>query len=202
LWDWLGVQVLQLKQLSDSTVTLAKKLKLKTTLLFLVKLQYRVTTTQSNNRIWREQVWPITAGTTNSGKNEMVKKFNVNTYLVKSLMVLGNLCLFSNVNAQSWEKTSMVGILINSHVSAQDTVLHGQAVYHALNNLENGEVVEWYNDARGSHGKAFVVVTYPARAGQCRRVYSYMRINRNSYSYTDTACLDNNRRTWTFVDKY
>lgn len=117
-------------------------------------------------------------------------------------MVLGSLFLLSNASAQSWEIRSLAGFFVNSHVSSKDAELHGQAVYHALNNLENGEVVEWYNDARGSHGKAMVVLTYPARAGQCRRVHSYMRINHNSYSYTDTACLDNNRRTWTFVDKY
>jgi surface antigen len=117
-------------------------------------------------------------------------------------MVIGSLFLLSNASAQSWHQYTMLGWLSNSHVSKKENELHTRAVFHALNNLGTGEVAEWYNDDRGSFGRAYVVLTFPANAGACRRVHSYMHINQNLYGYADTACLDRNNGTWSFVDKY
>lgn len=87
-------------------------------------------------------------------------------------------------------------------LSKEDTELHRRAVYQALNNLENGEQVVWRNDRNDADGKVAVAYTWPNNGLVCRRLYSYVRINTNSRSYQDTACLDNNQKTWTFVDKY
>lgn len=128
-------------------------------------------------------------------------------------MALGKLCLLlavNTANAQGWANPSFesrgfmstMSRMFGASLSNEDISLHKQAVYHALNNADNGETVVWYNDRSDSEGKAMIAWTYPSNGGSCRRVYSYVRIKSNAMSYQDTACLDNNRKTWTFVDKY
>jgi surface antigen len=135
-------------------------------------------------------------------------------------MVLGKLFLILSLNtaqAQSWSSPAFTGwanptdsasIVFNmakwfsASLSKEDKMRHQQAVYHALNNLENGELVEWFNNATDSQGKVQISYTWPAGGTICRRVYSFVRKDTNARSYQDTACMDNNQKTWTFVDKY
>jgi surface antigen len=95
---------------------------------------------------------------------------------------------------------------MNKHLSdgldRSDTVAHTKAVYFALNNLQTGEVAEWYNDANSSHGKAQIKMTWTASGEVCRMIYSYVITRRNSFTYEDKACYNNARHTWNFVDKY
>jgi surface antigen len=133
------------------------------------------------------------------------------------LCLLAALFSSSLATAQSWQSpafdnwanpNSGAGVLFNitkwfgASLSKEDTELHRRAVYQALNNLENGEQVVWRNDRNDADGKVAVAYTWPNNGLVCRRLYSYVRINTNSRSYQDTACLDNNQKTWTFVDKY
>jgi surface antigen len=139
---------------------------------------------------------------------------------VKSLMVLGKLCLIlacSNSYAQSWsgpvnrdriKNDSFLAFAYNmsifygSRLGKFDNAMHTQAVYHALNSLDNGESVEWYNDRNNSHGKARIVYTIPGGGTICRRIHSWVQIGNSSNNFEDTACYNNNTNTWTFVDKY
>ncbi len=84
----------------------------------------------------------------------------------------------------------------------EDQAMHTQAVYHALNNLENGELVEWFNDRTDAQGKARIVYTWPANGNICRRVHSWVRLGADEKSFEDTACLYANTNVWKFVDKY
>jgi surface antigen len=97
---------------------------------------------------------------------------------------------------------SSITRIFGASLGKEDIGRHQQAVYHALNNTENGETVTWYNNATDSEGRAMIVWTMPASGGACRRIYSYVRTKSYANSYQDTACLDNNRKTWTFIDKY
>lgn len=135
-------------------------------------------------------------------------------------MVLGKSCLLLFLNtaqAQSWHSPAFdgwaspntgAGIVYNiakwfsASLSKEDLDKHRQSVYHALNNLENGEMVMWTSRVEDAEGRVQIAYTWPTRGMICRRVYSYVRINDNQRSYQDTACLDGNRKTWTFVDKY
>ena len=139
--------------------------------------------------------------------------------LVKSLTVLGKFCLILICNssqAQSWQngytgwtQSRSIGDFVygmNKHLSdgldRSDTVAHTKAVYFALNNLQTGEVAEWYNDTNSSHGKAQIKMTWTASGEVCRMIYSYVITRRNSFTYEDKACYNNARHTWNFVDKY
>jgi hypothetical protein len=135
-------------------------------------------------------------------------------------MVLGKLCLLLCLNtaqAQSWHSPAFdgwasphtsAGLVYNiakwfsTSLAKEDLDKHRQAVHHALNNLENGEMVIWTSRVTDAEGRVQIAYTWPASGKTCRRVYSYVRINENSKAYQDTACLDSNHKTWTFVDKY
>lgn len=132
------------------------------------------------------------------------------------MMVLGKLFLIlvcTNSYAQSWESPinqrwhpneSSVQILINlskyfsTQLKPQDKELHRQAVYHALNNLENGEMVEWFNDRTDAQGKARIVMTIPANGSYCRRVHSWIRLGSEERAFEDTACYNVTTKTWNF----
>ena len=140
--------------------------------------------------------------------------------LAKNMMVLGKLCLIlvcSNSFAQSWETPiynnwnrgdTLLGFAYNmskffsKRLKPEDQALHSQSVYHALNNLENGEVVEWFNDRTDAQGKTRIVYTFPANGHICRRVHSWVRFGIDSKNFEDTACFNTVLNTWKFIDKY
>lgn len=140
--------------------------------------------------------------------------------LVKNMMVLGKLCLIlvcTNSFAQSWETPifdnwrrtdSIVGFAYNitkyfsQRLKPEDQAMHSQSVYHALNNLENGEVVEWFNHRTDAQGKARIVYTYPGNGDICRRIHSWVRYGIDQKSFQDTACYNNTSNMWIFIDKY
>jgi surface antigen len=80
--------------------------------------------------------------------------------------------------------------------------MHTQSVYHALNNLENGELVEWFNHRTDAQGKTRIVYTYPGSGNICRRVHSWVRFGADEKSFQDTACYNNTTNSWNFIDKY
>ena len=138
---------------------------------------------------------------------------------VKNLMVLGKLCLIlvcSNSYAQSWEGSSHrdwsrsdnllgLGYNVARYFSAKldklDVAYHSRAVIFALNNVDTGDVVEWYNDQNASHGKVRISATWTGSGNTCRQVQSYVITGRNSFTYSDRACYNSNINTWIFVDK-
>ena len=132
------------------------------------------------------------------------------------MMVLGKLCLIlvcTNSSAQSFEgpvnntwlsSDSAIHVLINltryfgTQLKPQDKALHRHAVYHALNNLENGEGVEWFNDRTDAQGKARIVMTMPNNGSVCRRIHSWVRLGADERSFEDTACYNVTTKTWNF----
>jgi hypothetical protein len=138
----------------------------------------------------------------------------------KNLMVLTKLCLIlvcTNSFAQSWEtpvyenwqrSDNLPGFFFNitkwfsKRLKPEDAAMHTQSVYHALNNLENGELVEWFNHRTDAQGKARIVYTYPGSGNICRRVHSWVRFGVDEKSFQDTACYNNTTNSWNFIDKY
>jgi surface antigen len=140
--------------------------------------------------------------------------------LAKNLTALGKLCLIllvsGSAHAQSWSQPlfsdwqkndSIVGIVYNAskwystRLDKTDSLYHSQAVYHALNNAENGQTVEWFNDYEGSHGKVLIAMTWPANGDICRRIHHYVSKDRTEKSWGETACMNNNTHQWVFQNK-
>jgi surface antigen len=135
------------------------------------------------------------------------------------MMAIGKLCLIlvcTNSHAQSWESPvndrwlpsdNAISFMINmskwfsTQLKPQDRELHRHAVYHALNNLENGEAVEWFNDRTDAQGKARIVMTTPANGSYCRRIHSWVRLGADQRSFEDTACYNVTTKSWNFTNK-
>jgi len=142
--------------------------------------------------------------------------------LAKNLMVIGKwflilVCTSNLCFAQSWEtpvtdnwkrSDSIPGFVFNiskwftKRLKPEDQAIHSQSVYHALNNLENGELVEWFNHRTDAEGKARIVYTYPGNGNICRRVHSWIRFGADEKSFQDTACYNTATNAWVFIDKY
>ncbi len=142
--------------------------------------------------------------------------------LVKSMTELGKLLTAVTLisafpaQAQSWRQTTYESelhpnsslIILYNHVKSmfgrlneEDSRMHKQAVYHALNNLDNGEVVTWFNDDRSNFGRVEVVSTVDKNGDMCRRIYSFINVGSNQRSFEEWACYRSDSGVWKFSDK-
>jgi surface antigen len=142
--------------------------------------------------------------------------------LAKSLTVLGKLLTVAvltssaTVNAQSWDRplyqyqygiSSSVEIIFGSarmlfsNLNKEDKAQHQRAVYHALNMLDNGEVVSWHSDDRSRNGHVQIMATTSKNGEICRRVYSIITTQRNQRAFEEWACFKNSNNAWRFSDK-
>jgi surface antigen len=142
--------------------------------------------------------------------------------LAKSLTVLGKLLTVAvltssaAVNAQSWDRplyqyqygiTSSVEIIFGtarvlfSGLNSEDKKQHQRAVYHALNMLDNGEVISWHSDDRSRNGHVQIMVTASKNGELCRRVYSIITTEHNQRAFEEWACFKNSSNAWSFSDK-
>tara|TARA_X000000950_G_scaffold287524_1_gene400138 strand:+ start:2138 stop:2578 length:441 start_codon:yes stop_codon:yes gene_type:complete len=80
----------------------------------------------------------------------------------------------------------------------EDQVKQEQAVFFALDNLEEGEVTNWYNAKNGSQGAVKISMTYPAGSGHCRVILSQISYKNKVRDFKETACI-NHLRTWKFI---
>jgi hypothetical protein len=69
-----------------------------------------------------------------------------------------------------------------------DAETHTKAAVFAVNNLDNGEVVEWSNPNSGSAGIIKVVLTKPAQGGFCRLLYIQVEMKNNIRDYQEYGC--------------
>ena len=80
----------------------------------------------------------------------------------------------------------------------EDQLKQEQAVFFALNNSTEGEVVEWFGASDNSHGKVMIAMTYPQGGGYCRVVMSQINYKDKSRDFKETACRNGDTR-WQFV---
>lgn len=139
---------------------------------------------------------------------------------VLSRMVLGKLLTFTifiNCHAQSWESPSredyvrsdtVPSVLFNvwntfsMRIKESDRQKHEQAVYYALENLDNGETIKWLNPQTNSSGQIQIAVTWMNGGLSCRRIYSSIRTEKFNKSFSDTACYNPSTNVWRFLNKY
>ena len=129
--------------------------------------------------------------------------------LAKNVMVLGKLltaaALIVSTQAQAqitvpesiWSiRNSLVRMF--DGLTEHDRRKHQQAIYTALGNLDNGEVIRWYSDDSYNHGLVEIVMTQRLSGKLCRRVYSEVRTERSRKADEHWACLDESTRMWDF----
>jgi len=115
------------------------------------------------------------------------------------------LIVSTNVNAQIdirvpegvWNvKNSLVRLF--DGLSDHDRRKHQQAMYTALSNLDNGEVMRWYSDDSYNHGLVEIVMTQRLSGKLCRRVYAQVNTERRRQAQEHWACLDESTGMWEF----
>ena len=87
-----------------------------------------------------------------------------------------------------------MGKLTNEDREKQD-----QAVYFALDNLEEGKVVAWHNMKSDTHGFVKVVASYPHGGGYCRVVFTQIKKKDKIRDFKETACRDVAYQGWQFT---
>jgi len=88
---------------------------------------------------------------------------------------------------------------LNFRLKKQEKLKHKEAVYFALNNLKNGEIVSWYSEKRPNvNGKVRVIMTYPRSGETCRTYQAYIKVNGKERHMTNNACYGVGNVAWRF----
>tara|TARA_B000000557_G_scaffold234647_1_gene209927 strand:+ start:197 stop:694 length:498 start_codon:yes stop_codon:yes gene_type:complete len=100
---------------------------------------------------------------------------------------------------------STATVLINSikwsthKMNDYDREQQQNAVFFALNNLQNGETTRWYNGNTGARGAVRVSMTYPQGSGYCRVIMSQIVYKGKHRDFKETACINSVDNTWRFI---
>lgn len=84
-------------------------------------------------------------------------------------------------------------------LSKEDMKKQDQAVFFALNNLEEGKVVAWHNMEKDTHGFVKIVASYPHGSGYCRVVFTQIQKKGKVRDFKETACKDVAYQGWQFI---
>lgn len=81
----------------------------------------------------------------------------------------------------------------------EEKKLHQSAVYHSLNNAENGAITQWHSKKRLAQGKVRVIQSFPTSDGYCRVYQSFIQLNGTSRHFTNNACKRFGGAGWVFL---
>jgi surface antigen len=84
-------------------------------------------------------------------------------------------------------------------LSKEDSKKQNQAVFFALDNLEEGKIVAWHNMKTDTHGFVKIVMSYPHGSGYCRVVFTQIKKKSNARDFKETACRDVAYQGWQFI---
>jgi surface antigen len=110
----------------------------------------------------------------------------------------------SSANTSYSPNTSYISVVSNFakwksyKLPAEDQLLQEQAVFFALNNLQEGDTTEWVGQKDASHAKVRVVMTYPMGGGFCRVLLSQINYKQKVRSFKETACKNGSSK-WKFI---
>ena len=111
----------------------------------------------------------------------------------------------SSVQSTYQPSNGYVGIVVNLtkwhwyRLPAEDRLKQEQAVYFALDNVENGDGTSWYNNDTGTNGEVLIVSTYPMGSGYCRVMLSKLNYKGKLRHFKETACRETGQDGWRFL---
>ena len=142
--------------------------------------------------------------------------------LAKSFQVLAKFLILFSIASTSWasvftplsttngvrhdynDNSNIVAVMINlvkvvtGTLDTVDQETHTMTVIHAMQNLDNGEITQWYNPAKDTAGRVQVVMTYPVFGGYCRKFFTEVRIKDNIREFSETGCKTMDSPYWNF----
>jgi surface antigen len=132
----------------------------------------------------------------------VVGKLFLSTVLVSSLAHAENLPASVTGHAQAYDRDGALrGLFSNRSLPREDQRTHIQAILMALNNTQNGEIVEWSNPYTDNNGQVRVVYTFNTGAGFCRVFQTLLQINGDVLQYQETGCYLMGKNSWEFYNK-
>ncbi len=111
----------------------------------------------------------------------------------------------SSVQSTYQPADSYVGLIANFtkwqwyRLPDEDRQQQEQAIYFALDNIDNGESSNWYNNNTGTTGTITVMSTFPMGSGYCRTVLSRLQYKGKMRDFKETACKETGHRGWRFI---
>lgn len=76
---------------------------------------------------------------------------------------------------------------------------HENAIYIALQNLDNGEQIDWAQRYTDEEGHIRVLTTYPYGDGYCRELDVLVRVSGKTRSLIEKGCWSSTSQQWTFL---
>lgn len=83
-------------------------------------------------------------------------------------------------------------------LNKEEKKMHEFAVFFALTNMENGNIVSWYSKKRLAAGKVRVIHSYEISGGYCRTYQAYIKLNGKERHTTNNACKSIGTPSWSF----
>lgn len=80
----------------------------------------------------------------------------------------------------------------------EEKKMHESAVFFALTNTQNGQIVSWYSKKRLAGGKVRVIHSYPISGGYCRTYQAYIKVKGKERHMTNNACKYVGAPSWSF----
>ena len=99
-----------------------------------------------------------------------------------------------SMSAFLFRRTQFLRFRLNS----AEKKMHESAVFFALTNTQNGQIVSWYSKERLAAGKVRVIHSYPISGGYCRTYQAYIKLNGKERHTTNNACKRITSPTWQF----
>ena len=84
-------------------------------------------------------------------------------------------------------------------LSKEDKKKQQQAIFYALDNLPEGEIIRWHNEDNNSWGRVKIVSSYPQGNGYCRIIFSQISKKGKIRDFKETACKDVAYDGWLFI---
>jgi len=144
----------------------------------------------------------------------LVKKMMVLGKLLTILVLTANTALADTTNEpisalggvrSDYDQTgSPLGIIFNFakyakySLNKQDRQKHIETMIFALENLDNGEVVEWHNVQDDTHGRIKMIYGYDISGGYCRKMFTEVRIKDRYRDYEEQGCRTVSSNYWNF----
>jgi surface antigen len=85
-----------------------------------------------------------------------------------------------------------------SFLDDDDKQLYVRSVMLALEQTQNGEIVEWWSKRNPANGRTRIISTYPTGSGYCRVYQTEVILNGNAQYFQERACIQGGLTGWQF----
>lgn len=109
----------------------------------------------------------------------------------------------ANTNYSVNNSTLAVAINLFKHnsfrLSKSGQRKHTESIYIALQNLDNGQTIDWASRYNDEEGHIRVLTTIPYGDGYCRELDVLVRVKGKTHGVMEKGCWSSTAKSWTFL---